>query len=246
MNILFWSLSLNNKTFTRVDAEVKSISFFIKAFALKLLKTVFFKILFPSVFWRNVINKNMSRIIWLKKCFIRMLSLFCPFICFVQVPSGGEWMFVENHKVTLCPHPPRPHVRAPGLVLGGIWLAQDSVSSLHSLTSHTQSSHRVSPQLSLCWPLIGRPPPTLASDWSLVSPGLDSGPSLHWSLAARCTAGHPGNFYLHQKCFNSSNKLHSKLVLIRICPVMPFERVTLIWFVPATQLLLDLYLLNIT
>ena len=134
----------------------------------------------------------------------------------------------QSHFVSRSPSPSSASSwdwgRAPGLVLGGIWLAQDSVSSLHSLTSHTQSSHRVSPQLSLCWPLIGRPPPTLASDWPLASPGLDSGPSLHWSLAARCTAGHPGNFYLHQKCFNSSNKLHSKLVLIRICPVMPFER----------------------
>ena len=195
------------------------------------------KICLISFGWRNVYSG----------CSASSVCLFCSsaFRRRVEVCRKSQ-----SHFVSRSPSPSSTSSwdwgRAPGLVLGGIWLAQDSVSSLHSLTSHTQSSHRVSPQLSLCWPLIGRPPPTLASDWSLASPGLDSGPSLHWSLAARCTAGHPGNFYLHQKCFNSSNKLHSKLVLIRICPVMPFERVTLIWFVPATQLLLDLYLLNIT
>ena len=147
--------------------------------------------------------------------------------------------------VTLCqdyhPRPPRPLPdwgRAPGLVLGGIWLwAQDSVSSLLTHFAHPEQPP------SLCPALIGCPLQIPASDWSLASPrGLDSAstgltPPLHAAPLATLET-----FIYIKKCFNSSNKLHSKLVLIRICPVMPSERVTLIRFVPATQLLFDLYL----
>ena len=113
--------------------------------------------------------------------------------------------------VTLCqdyhPRPPRPReieaeLRASSLA-GFDWRLK-TPSPLSSLTSHTQSSHRVrSPQLSLCSTVIGCPRPMPASHWSLASTrGLDSGPSLHWShsATARCTGGRPGNFYLHQNC----------------------------------------------
>ena len=42
----------------------------------------------------------MSKIIWLKKCFLMMLmfSLFYLSVCFVRVSSGRQWMFVMKTK----------------------------------------------------------------------------------------------------------------------------------------------------
>lgn len=117
-------------------------------------------------------------------------------VCFVQVPSGGQWMFVENHKVTLCqdhhPHPPRPHeieaeLRASSLA-GFDWLKTPSPLSTHSLrtpraaTGWARSCHYAGLWLAGLpqhWPLIGHWP---AQAWT---PGpASTGLWLHAALLA--------------------------------------------------------------
>ena len=142
-------------------------------------------------------------------------------------------MFVDYHchLVSRLPSPSsassRDWGRAPGLVLGGIWLlAQDSsVSSLLTHFAHPEQPPGEEPAvvtlLGCDWlpspnaglPLVpGQPPgPGLRAQPPLVSLRL------HAALLATLET-----FIYIKKCFNSSNKLHSKLVLIRICPVMPF------------------------
>ena len=166
---------------------------------------------------------NFSLNIRLKKYLIRIRKTsgfmsVCQFWCVTEVCLRTITVTQDYH-----PRPPRPRPdwgRAPGLVLGGIWLwAQDSVSSLLTHFAHPEQPP------SLCSPLIGCPLLIPASDWSLASPrGLDSAstgltPPLHAAPLATLET-----FIYIKKCFNSSNKLHSKLVLIRICSVMPLER----------------------
>lgn len=182
-----------------------------------------------------------------------MLSLFCSSV-FGQVSLGSQCMLMVNHKVTSCqdhhPRPPRPReieaeLRASSLA-GFDWLKTPSPLSTHSLrtpraaTGWARSCHFAGLWLAALpqhWPLIGHWP---AQAWT---PGpASTGLWLHAALLATLATF----IYIKNVLTRQINYIPnlSSSAFVLWCPSR--ERVTLIWFVPATQLLWDLYLLNIT